>query len=183
MTPEINTSNPATNPTSNLTPSDDDERALYYVGGFCLKRLMELFKNSSEATELISSFAVDETQSPAADWTSSQSMGNLLFISDSFFYFIKLIEQQCFISLTDNNLRNCYLFDFLFTSCELNSEVKLQWRQLTDGAVSSVISVSLMTKCLTLFIRTRCKAYVNYLQRQMLTLQSSASLRQTLTTK
>lgn len=167
-------------PTKEASSSDisqDDLKALYYVGGFVLKKLIQFYNNSSpDVVEIIHSFKTDDSLLHAASWTQTLSMGNLMMISDDYFELLIKVESVCYESLSSNNLRNCFLTDFLVESCMASQIIRAMWEKLVGHSDKEFI----LERLVRFFSRTRAQAYVNHLNRQLQVVTSSASLRQSL---
>lgn len=159
--------------------SDEDKKALYYVGGFVVKKLKTIYyKSSAGVLEFIASLQVDESNHAASSWTRALNLKNLVMISDDFFEFVVEAETLCHKALASNSLRNCFLSDFLLDICSESSTLANMWERLSASSDSEFKGV--MIQSLTIFCKTRSKAYVNYLNRELSIITSSASLRQSL---
>ena len=132
--------------------------------------------SSCIAIQLIVSWETDDSLLHAASWTQTLSMGNLMMISDGYFELLIKVEGVCYESLSSNNLRNCFLTDFLVESCMASQIIRAMWEKLVGHSDKEFI----LERLVRFFSRTRAQAYVNHLNRQLQVLTSSASLRQSL---
>lgn len=100
-----------------------------------------------------------------------QSKGSLLYIHDKLYEFFITIENQCYTSLSDPSLRNCYITDHLSGACSENGI------DLTGLTLTKEESQKLFDSFLFTYIKIRCITYVRFLNRQLKPVaDSSASL-------
>ena len=167
--------------------TENDKRGLYYVGGALIHSLIATFKRLKhpDIVDSLSELVCDDPMMDYTDWTVRLSRGGLVYVTETFFDFLIVVETRAQLMLNSRKLGNSPLLTNMLNCIMDDDNIKSKWEVMLGGNTECP---NLLYRFVRKFCNVRARCYADKLQKTYsdskphATTNKSASLRKQLGT-